>query len=184
MMVTLLGAERRMLKDGKQLEKLVAFVEKLSLPSDFEVSTNRRVFDEDGVPIAEFDVEIRGKVGTTEIAWLIECRDRRSRSAPCAWIRELVAKRDEFNFNKVTAVSTTDFSKGAKKYAREKGIELRVVKSLDVDCFREWLALDFIYQELQLTNLRHAQFNFLGLGLRELEQIGTELKDWRCLSCA
>lgn len=50
---------------------------------------------------------------------------------------------------------------------------------MDVDCFREWLALDFIYQKLQLANLRHAQFNFLDLGLRELEQIGTELKDLR-----
>jgi len=57
--------------NGKQLESLVAFVEETLLPEGFTVTTNERVFNEEGIQIAEFDIEIRGKVGSTAIAWLI-----------------------------------------------------------------------------------------------------------------
>jgi hypothetical protein len=77
--------------DGKQLENLVALIEKLLLPKGFEVKPNTRVYNEDGVQIAEFDIEIRGKLGSTEIAWLIECRDRPGQGpAPGGWIEQLV----------------------------------------------------------------------------------------------
>src|SRR5688572_22043390 len=103
-----------MTSDGKALEALVAFVEQTLLPSGFDIKTNKLVRDGDGNLIAEFDVQIRGKVGSTEIAWLIECRDRPSDGPqPGAWIEQLVGRRDRFLFNKVTAVSTTGFAVGA-----------------------------------------------------------------------
>jgi predicted RecB family endonuclease len=51
------------MRDGKQLEALVAFIEKALLPEGFEVKTNERIFNGDGVQIAEFDIEMahRGK---------------------------------------------------------------------------------------------------------------------------
>ncbi|MBF0473944.1 MAG: hypothetical protein HQK91_03670 [Nitrospirae bacterium] len=64
--------------DGKQLEALVAFVEKTLLPQGFVFTPRSRHLNDDGVQDAEFDIEIRGKVGSTDIAWLIECRDRPS----------------------------------------------------------------------------------------------------------
>ncbi len=125
--------------DGKQLEELVAFVERILLPQGFEVTTNGRVFNDDGVQIAEFDVEIRGKMGSTAIAWLIECRDRPGTGpAPGAWIEQLVGRRDRFGFNKVTAVSTTGFAAGALEYAKRAGIELREVKAVTPEEFR-WI---------------------------------------------
>jgi hypothetical protein len=48
-----------MAQDGKQLEALVAFVEQTLLPQGFTVSTNQRVFNDDGIQIAEFDVDAR-----------------------------------------------------------------------------------------------------------------------------
>ena len=63
-------------RDGKQLEALVAFVEKALLPEGFEVRANERVYNDEGAQIAELDVEIRGRIGSTNISWLIECRDR------------------------------------------------------------------------------------------------------------
>jgi hypothetical protein len=75
------------MNNGKKLEELVAHVEKRLLGQGFDVKTNKRVFDADGVQLAEFDIEIRGKVGSTEFAWLIECRDRPGHgAAPVSWI--------------------------------------------------------------------------------------------------
>ena len=129
-----------MYDDGKRLEGLVALIEKLHLPSGFDVKTNKKVYNQQGIQIAEFDIEITGKLGTTDIVWLIECRDRPSEGpAPGSWIEQLVARRSRFGFSKVTAVSTTGFAKGAVAYAKEKGIEIREVKSLTPEAFADWL---------------------------------------------
>src|SRR6266550_564747 len=118
--------------DGKQLEGLVSFVEKTLLPQGFEVKTNERIYNDEGIQIAEFDIEIHGKVGSTTIAWLIECRDRPGQGpAPGSWIEQLVGRRIRFGFNKVTAVSTTGFAVGAVQFARSQGIELREVTALN-----------------------------------------------------
>src|SRR6516225_6347706 len=101
-----------MAKDGKQLEGLVRYIEEQLLPMGFKVEPNVRVYDEDGDQTGEFDVQITGKLGAGSIRWLIECRDRPSSGPqPGAWIEQLVARRDRFNFDKVTAVSTTGFAK-------------------------------------------------------------------------
>jgi hypothetical protein len=129
------------MNDGKHLEALVAFVEKQMLPQGYEVKTNQKVYS-DGAQIAEFDVEIRGSFGTTNIAWLIECRDRPgSGPAPGSWIEQLVGRRSRFGFNKVTAVSTTGFAEGAKEFAKQKGIELRTVEALTPKDF-SWLQME------------------------------------------
>ncbi len=86
-----------MQSSGKQLEGLVAFVEKTLLPQGFDVKTNERIYNEDGIQIAEFDIEVRGKIGSTNIAWLVECRDRPGQgSAPGSWIEQLLGRRIRF----------------------------------------------------------------------------------------
>lgn len=148
-----------MSSDGKQLEALVAFVEKTLLPEGFKVSTNERIFNDEGIQIAEFDIEIRGKVGSTEIAWLIECRDRpTSGPAPGSWIEQLVGRRTRFGFNKVTAVSTTGFAVGATTFALEQGIELREVKNLAPEEFSDWLFIRHLCHIERRTDLLSALF--------------------------
>lgn len=146
-----------MSSDGKQLESLVAFVEQKLLPPGFEVKSNERVFNDEGVQVAEFDIEIRGKVGTTTITWLIECRDRPGHgAAPGSWIEQLVGRRTRFGFNKVTAVSTTGFAAGATKFAEEQGIELREVRNLSPEAFADWLHISAMRQIRRVTDLKHA----------------------------
>lgn len=148
-----------MTSDGKQLEALVAFVEETLLPEGFKVTTNERIFNDEGIQIAEFDIEIRGKVGSTEIAWLIECRDRpTSGPAPGSWIEQLVGRRTRFGFNKVTAVSTTGFAVGATEFALAQGIEIREVKTLAPEEFADWLFIRHIHHIEKHTNLLHASF--------------------------
>ncbi len=149
-----------MTSDGKSLEALVAFVEKTLLPGGFHVVSNQKIFNDDGIQIAEFDIEIRGKVGTTEFIWLIECRDRPSEGpAPGSWIEQLVGRRTRFGFNKVTAVSTTGFTAGAIEFASQQGIELREVASVSPESFGSWLVLRHISQVEQLVNLEAMQLN-------------------------
>jgi hypothetical protein len=146
-----------MSSDGKQLESLVAFVEEKLLPPGFDVKSNERVFNDEGIQIAEFDIEIRGKVGTTEIAWLIECRDRPGQgAAPGSWIEQLFGRRTRFGFNKVTAVSTTGFAAGATSFAQQQGIELREVANLDPTEFANWLHIAAMRQVRRITDLKHA----------------------------
>ena len=146
-----------MSSDGKQLEALVAFVERELLPPGFSVKSNERVFNDEGVQIAEFDIEVNGKVGSTTISWLIECRDRPGHgAAPGAWIEQLVGRRTRFGFNKVTAVSTTGFAAGAVDFAKQQGIELREVTSLDPKEFKEWLHITEMHQIRRVTDLKHA----------------------------
>lgn len=148
-----------MTSDGKQLEALVAHVEKTLLPEGFKVATNERIFNDEGIQIAEFDIEIRGKVGTTEIAWLIECRDRpTSGPAPASWIEQLVGRRTRFGFNKVTAVSTTGFSAGATDFALAQGIELREVMTLAPEEFADWLYIRHIRHIERNTTLSFTTF--------------------------
>jgi hypothetical protein len=146
-----------MASDGKQLETLVAFVEKNLLPAGFEVKANERVYNDEGAQIAEFDIEINGKVGSTSIAWLIECRDRPGHGpAPGSWIEQLVGRRTRFGFNEVTAVSTTGFAVGAISFAQSQGIELREVRTLGPEEFFSWLVIQELRLFHQVSELKHA----------------------------
>lgn len=133
---------------GKLLEGFVKEIEKALLPNEFSITTNDKVFNDAGTPIAEFDIVITGKIGSTNFKWLIECRDRQSQGpASGEWIEQLVGRRDRFNFDKIIAVSTTGFSEGAATYAKDKGIETREIKEADLSQISDW----FKVQELVLT---------------------------------
>lgn len=144
---------------GKELEGLVALIEKFHLPSGFHVTTNERVYNAQHIQTAEFDIQVKGRLGTTDLAWLIECRDRPSDgSAPREWIEQLIGRRTASGFNKVTAVSTTGFSAGALELAEQQGIEVREVRSLTAEHFAEWLKVQTLPYFQQLRRLCHATF--------------------------
>lgn len=148
-----------MSNDGKHLEDLVALVEEQLVQDGFDVERNSRVYNDEGVQVAEFDVQVRGKVGSTDIAWLIECRDRPgSGAASASWIEQLHGRRARFGFNKVTAVSTTGFTAGAVDFAARQGIELREVESLSPEHFSSWLRIEYLIQVTRLINLESASF--------------------------
>lgn len=130
---------------GKLLEGFVERIERLLLPFGFTVLPNEKVYNDDGIQIAEFDIEISGKVGTTNFKWLIECRDRPTQgAAPGSWIEQLVGRRERFNFDKVIAVSTTGFAEGASQFAKDKGIEIRTVTEASIEQISDWFLMNEI----------------------------------------
>lgn len=146
-----------MSNSGKLLEGLVERIEKLLIPHGFTISPNEKVYNDDGVQIAEFDIEIAGKIGSANFKWLIECRDRPAQgAAPGSWIEQLVGRRDRFKFDKVIAVSTTGFTEGASEYAKDSGIEIRTVNETDIDQISDWFLLNEMTLYKRGTILEHA----------------------------
>jgi len=143
--------------DGKRLEDLVSSIEKQFLGTGYKVVPRKRIYNENGVQIAEFDLDIRGRVGTTDFAWLVECRDRPSEGpAPGSWIRDIANKRDLNKFDRATAVSTTGFSPGAENDARQLRVELREVRALEFGQFTDWLKVETAKSAQRKTFLHHA----------------------------
>lgn len=133
--------------NGKRLEELVYFIEAALSSHECEVIKNDRVIDEDGNQLAEFDVLIKIPYRNTTFTWLIECRDRPSQgAAPGAWIDQLCGRKSRFNFDRVTAVSTSGFSPSAIDSAKKFNIELRELVEIDEHNIKDWIKLSHIKQ--------------------------------------
>lgn len=114
-----------------ELELLVQEIERLLTPDGLKVARSEKIFNDEGVQIAEFDILITGDIGSSSINWLIECRDRPSSgSAPRSWIEQLIGRQRLHNFDRVFAVSTTGFAPGAIEATRQGGIILRTVQEV------------------------------------------------------
>lgn len=148
-----------MSNSGEHLERLVKQIESLLLPTGFTIESREKIFNDEGVQIAEFDIVITGKVGSTPIRILIECRDRPTEGpAPASWIEQLVGRRTRFKFDKVVAVSTTGFSKGAKQFADESGIEYRLLdNTLSPDSIADWFSYQVYAQQGILKDVKLGQ---------------------------
>jgi len=146
-------------KDGKSLENLVQAIERALAGESVNVECNPKVFGEDGVQLAEFDVVVTGRIGSASVKVLIECRDRPSDgAAPGSWIDQMVGRRSTFQFHKVIAVSTTGFAPAAVLSAQRNDIELRVVEtveSFDLEILKGWFVPGSII--LQRVNIDHLE---------------------------
>lgn len=146
-----------MRNDGRALEELVEYVEKTLAKDGFLVQVNRKIYNDEGVQLAEFDVTVKGKFGSTEISWLIECRDRPSSGRVAGdWVYALAGKRDVYRFDKVTAVSTTGFSPAAIQAASRLDVELREVSATSPEEFGSWLKLsevELIQHDVSLADI-------------------------------
>jgi hypothetical protein len=112
-------------KKGARFEELIKQIEEITLPNNFEITSRKCIYDE-GIQLAEFDIDILGNINGVEFKWLIECRDRPSEGpAPTAWIEQLIGRKQLYRYSTVTAVSTTGFSQGAERVAKRGNIDLR-----------------------------------------------------------
>ncbi len=151
--------------DGKNLEELVAEIERIVAKAGEMIEVNKRFYDNQGVQIAEFDIFITFSSDLGDHKWLIECRDRPSKgAADVDWIEKLVGRKFLNHLDRVIAVSTTDFSPGAKHWAEEGNIELRTVNQAEMP--ESWLC------NAVTTLNRTGTFNNCKVNLldRELEQ--------------
>lgn len=156
--------------DGKLLESVVSYIEGLRLPPGWKVTPRKLMPSTAGGTAAELDIVISGKVGTMDFTWLIECRDRRQGKAPGSWIEQLVTRRARFNLSRVTAVSTSGFSRGAVELAQQYGIDLREFKKLTAEEFSSWPELNFMPHRTDIILLESAMLGFDSYDSAEIEE--------------
>jgi hypothetical protein len=124
------------------------------------VTSNVKAYAENGKQIAEFDIIVEGRFGTTNMRWLIECRDRPgSGAAPNGWIEQLIGrKQGHVKFDRVTAVSTTGFADGCRELAEPHRIELRTVEHVDPSEFARWIEPGELSHFRRVADLKHVNF--------------------------
>ena len=132
------------MSQGEELEKLVAEFEEVFAGTNVEVRRRDYIRGKSSGSPREVDVTLRGKLGSSDMLVMIECRDRKD-VADVRWLEQLKSKRDGVNADKVVAVSSAGFSKGAKNFAEDYNIELRVMEDLDVAEFVEWFGSRTLY---------------------------------------
>lgn len=128
-----------MTNDGRGLEKFVSDVENVLVGSSLRLTKNRRIYSNDGIQLAELDLEIEGIINGRPFRALLECRDRPSQGkAPASWIQQMAARRLQFEFNKVIAISTTGFSDAAVEAAKMMSVELRQISTISPPPTLNW----------------------------------------------
>lgn len=106
---------------------LVEFFQKL-VTGKGTVISRRKTFRENGRVIAEIDVLLEGRFGSSDMSVAIECRDRKEVQG-ADWIQQIIGKRDtlrRFGIKHWIAVSETGFTQVASEMAHSAGIELLV----------------------------------------------------------
>ncbi len=141
-----------MSKKWREFEKLVARIEKLLSPQGAIVKSPDRIKDKITGQEREVDVSIRFKLGSVEILITIECRDRKSISDDI-WLEQLATKKLKIGASHTIAVSSTRFTKSARRSAEFFGIELRVVKDITDKQILAWLGRIKITNEIGQVGL-------------------------------
>lgn len=142
-----------MARKGRELEKLVAILEKGLNGKDIKVTSPDTIYDKVAEESREIDISLKGNMGSHEMLVIIECRDRKPRE-DVAWPEQLATKRDHVGANLAIAVSSRGFSEGARKKADFLGIRLRTLEEIDPNEIMEW------FQARKLTAFS-LKWNFL-----------------------
>lgn len=129
---------------GRDLERLVEILEKHLDGSGAEVKSPYFLARPDGLAPQEVDVALLTRIGSAEITVIFQVRDR-SQVQEASWLRELVGLKSEFRLSTVVGVSSSGFTKGARRTAAQEGITLRTLDELTSEevselpwlCFRE-----------------------------------------------
>lgn len=125
-------------RKGRELEELVAALEAALAQSNLKVQSPEYVTGRHSGKRCEVDVSIRGKIGSTTIFLMIECRDRRDTEG-VDWIEQVATKRQDVGADKAIVVTSADFSEGAKNMAESLGVGIRTLKQLEEGDTFTWL---------------------------------------------
>lgn len=129
------------MEPGRELERFVAFLEKVLGSDNVKIKSPDYLMGKLSESQREVDVSIRGKIGSSEIFVIAECRDRKD-TEDVRWIEQIATKRNEVGADKAIAVSSFGFTDGAIKMAKKLGIRLMILDEVDPQELRDWMQLE------------------------------------------
>ncbi|MGA2160973.1 MAG: restriction endonuclease [Methanoregula sp.] len=122
---------------GRYLEKFVELLEKFDVEGATITSPDHIIDKVTNVP-REVDISVKFQKGSHNFLIVLECRDRKTKGG-VEWIEQITQKTRDIGANKVIAVSTSGFTKGAIEKAKFKNIECRTLKEVTPEEFGSWL---------------------------------------------
>ncbi|MBN1201711.1 MAG: restriction endonuclease [Anaerolineae bacterium] len=127
-------------RKGRDLEILVATVERMLSGTDIEIKSPDKIEGINSKSLREVDVSLRANVGSLQVLVIIEVRDRKN-TEDVTWIEQLATKKEDVQASKAVAVSSSGFSGGAKNTADKLGIELRSIEQITTEAISSWFHL-------------------------------------------
>lgn len=115
------------MKNGILLEVLTELFQAITADDGVTI-TRRRVFRLPHSDVAEVDVLLEGRFGSSRMKVAVECRDRAERQGK-EWIQQIIGKRDDLRSVGIRhwiAVSGSGFTDPARELAQRAGIELLI----------------------------------------------------------
>ena len=106
----------------KRFEKLVAKLQKEISP-DAEVTLDDNIVGRRSGAERQIDISVRRKIGQFDILVVIDCKDL-SRPVDVKVVEEFLGLVDDVGANKGSLVSSSGFSKAAKKRAKDAGVDI------------------------------------------------------------
>lgn len=125
-------------RKGRLLEKLVETLERFLRGTDVKITSPDTVTGIISKVSREVDVTLRTQDG---LLLALECRNWTNTKQGVAWIEQLASKKQDLGIQRIVAISSSDFSEGAKNLARHFGVEFRTLDSLTFADIAGWAPL-------------------------------------------
>jgi hypothetical protein len=112
---------------------------------DAQVVLNDKLLGEQSGMQREIDISIKMTVGTAEIVYIVQCKDRGKRPADIVVLGEFSSVIKDVGATKGFLICTSGFAKSNHKYARTLGIELLTVEDIKSGRWHADIKIPLIY---------------------------------------
>ena len=126
-------------RKGRDLEKLVEILERCLQEMDVTITSPDTIPGIISKVSREVDVTLRTPDGSL-IA--LECRKWTNTKQGVTWIEQLASKKKDLGVQRIFAVSSSDFSEGAKNLAQHFDVDLRTLDNLTFADIVSWATVN------------------------------------------
>ena len=146
-----------MVRRGKKLEALVAWIEK-TLAETAEVVPNAKLPDKETGKLRQVDVAVFLKDSHHRLLVMIEVRHR-ARPVGSPYIEETYGKAMSIGAANVVIVSSSGFTRPAQQKAKKRGIRLLTYQEAISGDWAKWAPIHFITAYKQQIDFAHVKVN-------------------------
>lgn len=112
---------------------------------DFDVKKNDKILGKQSSLEREIDISISGKIGDSELLYIVSCKDRGKRPADVTILGEFSSVIIDVGAAKGFLICTSGFAKTNYAYAKSLGIELVTVEDINSSRWKVEIEIPFIY---------------------------------------